>query len=265
VHGYWHDFTLQPNGFITLAGSLNPWPTDTTSNCGPQTLDDRFLVGEADTSYQFQWCALNGGSYWGNRLLYACTINDSLIVAGGISQTINGDLSACSAFSTADYHTWFGLYNLNLHKAVWSQALCGSSEDELYGLVYDSTKDALYVLIDGSSTDGNFTGLALPNSGNMYLLKYSPVTTGVETIMPNKLLFNVFPNPANDNVSVTLKEEEYKELNLKLFDITGQALATYNFGNNQFQIPVHNLASGMYMIEVTDKEGRSGVAKFVKQ
>jgi hypothetical protein len=259
----WTDFSILKNGSIVLVGYQNLLLNDTMSYCTPSNDEDDFIVAEADSSYQFQWCTLNGGLA-GGRLNYVCTINDSLIVAAGVSQSNDGDLSRCSSFPTEYTNSWLGLYNLNQHAKVWDEAICGGTlGDEINGLYYDSAENAVYVLVNSSSDEGDFTGLGFPNSENMYLLKYSPVTTGIESLEPNILQFSIFPNPANEYVNISTTGIN-GPLNLKLMDLMGHAIAVYKFQQPEYQIPVSSLAEGMYLISVSDNEGRVGVRKFVK-
>jgi hypothetical protein len=97
----------------------------------------------------------------------------------------------------------------------------------------------------------------------MYLLKYSPVTTGIESVEPSSLQFRIFPNPANEYVNISTAGIN-EALNLKLMDLMGNVIATYKFQQPEYQIPVSGLAAGMYLISVSDNEGRGGVRKFVK-
>jgi hypothetical protein len=91
----WLNFTMARNGSINLGGAWAPVGADSISYCNPVTGYFGFILGEIDSNYQFEWCTLNGGT-GGGSLYYTCTINDSLIVAAGVSQSSDGDLSRCS-------------------------------------------------------------------------------------------------------------------------------------------------------------------------
>jgi Secretion system C-terminal sorting domain len=256
------DFTLPGSNSVILAGIEIP---TVGSNCSPGIEDGDFIVVETDTNCQYKWCAFNGGT-WDDYLYYTCTINDSLIVAGGISQSIDDDLSHCASFSNSDYHAWLGLYNLNQRKKVWSQAFCGSGDDEIKGLSYDSSENALFVLISGTSTDGDFASIALPNSDNMYLLKYTPVTTGIDDITNEDAKIKLYPNPANDLCNLQITGDN-KTFSASVFDVTGREVKTL-FTNQlvaNFSFSVENLPSGIYCLRISDEQGDQVVKKLVVQ
>jgi hypothetical protein len=253
-------FSIPNANNIIVVGEETPYAG---SNCYPGFGGLDFLVIDADSNYNYQWCALAGGSS-DDFIYYTCDINDSLIAVGGQSQSIDDDLSHCSSYSDYYYHAWIAIYNLNQQKKVWEQCFCGSGEDIIRGLIYDTMQNALYVLESSTSPDGDFANYALPNSGNMYLLKYTPITTGIESIEPNSLQFSVFPNPANEYVNISTTGIN-GALNLKLMDLMGNVIAAYKFQQPEYQVPISGLAAGMYLISVSDNEGRSGVRKFVKE
>lgn len=70
-------------------------------------------------------------------------------------------------------------------------------------------------------------------------------------------LFMLYPNPANtDALNVYFTTKEVVDLTINLFDALGQRVHSQVLGNvsGDFNttIPVHNLASGMYYVELTD-------------
>ena len=256
------DFVFPNPNSIILAGN----ETTLTNNtfCAPTGNLGNFEVVDADSSYNAQWCAVNGGGF--DFLNYACGINDSLIVAGGYSQAIVGDLSACISYSAFDFHAWFGLYCLNQHKKIWQEAFCGSGDDWINGMLYDSIENALYVLEFSTDTDDNFGGQGFPNTGNTYLLKYTPVTTGINDIANEDSQIKLYPNPANDLCNLQITGGN-KVFSASIFDVTGREIKTL-FSNQlvaDFSFSVENLLSGIYFLRVSDEQGNGVVKKLVVQ
>ncbi len=264
LKAFFSDFLLNENGSITLAGMTS---VPDTLSCSSIYSNYTFLLAQADSSYQFEWCIGNGGSgsSGGGGLGYVCAVNDYSVVAGGNSVDLDQDFSSCSRAFQEHTHSWFGLYDLNKQLVVWGQALCGSGSDYLQGLTYDPAANALYVLISGSSEDGSFAGYALPNSQNIYLLKYNLIISGLNTLAANRLQLSVFPDPATDNITIKVNTQYAGELRVKLQDIAGAGFASYDISSNQFQLATEHLAAGMYLVEIIDLDGRSGAIKFVKQ
>ena len=78
----------------------------------------------------------------------------------------------------------------------------------------------------------------------------------------------VYPNPTIDKLTISLNEgvSAKQEWQIKIFDLQGSML--YEGGmqaySNAHTIDVHDLASGMYILELSDREGKVLRRKFVK-
>lgn len=70
----------------------------------------------------------------------------------------------------------------------------------------------------------------------------------------------VFPNPASDTVRVTAASE----FRLKVFDAAGKIVLSMA-GRGELQLPVHELAPGVYWVEVSFGDGPLVVRSFVKK
>ncbi|HVX00979.1 MAG TPA: T9SS type A sorting domain-containing protein, partial [Candidatus Babeliaceae bacterium] len=73
---------------------------------------------------------------------------------------------------------------------------------------------------------------------------------------------SVYPNPATDELNITTQA---LGISYKLMSITGVSLQNglLNQGNNT--IPVNNIATGMYLLQLTDNSGAMKVTKIVKE
>lgn len=66
----------------------------------------------------------------------------------------------------------------------------------------------------------------------------------------NIIEFIAFPNPTND--FVTIRALQTGEVLMELFDLQGRIILTRHFvGQNDFQINMNDLATGLYMIKLT--------------
>lgn len=71
--------------------------------------------------------------------------------------------------------------------------------------------------------------------------------------MAKEFNFTVSPNPASDFVWISFNFEQGKELNLNLISVDGKSVYTQSIitqSNNSIQIPVSQLASGVYYLSV---------------
>jgi hypothetical protein len=65
--------------------------------------------------------------------------------------------------------------------------------------------------------------------------------------------YSIYPNPATDNISIVLPENVHRAL-FTLYDMQGKALISQEV-NNQENVPISNLASGMYIYHVKTEKG----------
>jgi hypothetical protein len=72
--------------------------------------------------------------------------------------------------------------------------------------------------------------------------------------------FTVFPNPANNNITVTWAIPNVNTLTLS--DATGRAVRTYNVSGTQAQLSLEGLASGVYFLSVNGED--KAVQKIIK-
>lgn len=74
----------------------------------------------------------------------------------------------------------------------------------------------------------------------------------IENIVQKSLISNLFPNPANDVVYVSLKEDNKLNLKFELLDLNGRVILRDNLANsnNNYSINTSELKSGFYIIKV---------------
>ncbi|MEO1261668.1 MAG: T9SS type A sorting domain-containing protein [Bacteroidota bacterium] len=78
------------------------------------------------------------------------------------------------------------------------------------------------------------------------------------------LFFNVFPNPATDNLNIELLENNYlNNLELKIIDATGKVFLSKELNNNLAKINISDIPKGIYFV-VVNGEKKLGRKKFVK-
>lgn len=79
----------------------------------------------------------------------------------------------------------------------------------------------------------------------------------------NQAQFVVFPNPANEEISVRVFNSN--EGNLSILDACGRIVWSGNYQSEISAIAIGNLNDGLYFIQVTDKaSGRTALKKFLK-
>jgi hypothetical protein len=126
-----------------------------------------------------------------------------------------------------------------------------------HAFLYDAYGDGF----DGGYGNGNFQ---IVSAGVNVATVSSFTTSEAEKAMSvtevagvsefaNEIGLNVFPNPASDNLSVSVKGTN-QDFTITILDIQGRAIATTAMNNvsgeQTVQIPVANIAAGNYIVKV---------------
>ncbi|MEM6515823.1 MAG: choice-of-anchor L domain-containing protein [Bacteroidota bacterium] len=114
---------------------------------------------------------------------------------------------------------------------------------------------------------GYSIGDVIPNSAAIYFDFNDPIitntftTTFVETLSTERfdvIGFDLFPNPANDEVLIQLKNSNNEIVNIQLLDIQGKMIMTSKISEgNQKRIDISQLESGLYFVSVFSGEANS--------
>lgn len=88
-----------------------------------------------------------------------------------------------------------------------------------------------------------------------------------EKLQRKQIAFSVFPNPVTNLLNINISNVE-ADLTYRIFDGKGrEVLSVINKDNfkETIEIPVHNLAKGVYFLEIQEDEKIVGTKKFVKE
>ncbi len=128
------------------------------------------------------------------------------------------------------------------------------------------TNATLYIAMVNSRSGGAGYGLEVKTVSLSYtdLVEGSPTSISDETSNTSNL--QVYPNPAKDNSYVTLTTPNNKGGMVNIYNITGKKVMQQfiDAGVSTATIDVDNLASGLYVIRFTDKDGKTEIVKLVK-
>lgn len=81
---------------------------------------------------------------------------------------------------------------------------------------------------------------------------------------PTPLQLIVYPNPATNFFHVDLKGFEGK-VTIQVFDLTGKLMqAQITDAGSQSQLDIHSLVQGLYLLRVTDGNGKTATTKWIK-
>ena len=92
---------------------------------------------------------------------------------------------------------------------------------------------------------------------------------GVIELGANNASFNVYPNPAIDNISLQMNSPKNVDVCVELYDVTGKLIikqnASFSKDKSEFKVNIASLPNGIYSLKVVSKEGSSQTLKIVKQ
>lgn len=171
---------------------------------------------------------------------------DKKIVLAGYTKDIDIaiDFAVCRFNEDGTLDTDFGLN--------------GSSSTDISGEDYTT---AVAIQEDGKIV---LTGYSLWMKGSQYggsysVARYIGGNVGVEN--DNMSFFELYPNPANDVITINPKTD--KKLSLKIVDITGKLVKSFAI-ENKTNIKIEDLESGIYFLNLqSDKENQT--VKFIKK
>lgn len=137
----------------------------------------------------------------------------------------------------------------------------GSIASGLFGhsvLGYISYSEVFYCF--GKVSPFNPLYTAASSTSNCYL-SY----TGINENASKDYVFKVFPNPANDKLTITAENTDLNEVKLDLTNLLGQNLKfTYLTTNDGTTCNLEDLSQGIYFLKIHSKKGLETI-RFVKQ
>jgi len=102
------------------------------------------------------------------------------------------------------------------------------------------------------------------NQGSGFELTYYGIQTGIDDF--ENVQVNLYPNPATSYVNVQVDASDAQAFSAKVVDMMGKTIYVdqfeHNGGTSMYQIPVNNLAKGVYFLHLNNSNG-STVKKFV--
>jgi uncharacterized repeat protein (TIGR01451 family) len=116
-------------------------------------------------------------------------------------------------------------------------------------------------------------GTQIKNKAAIYFDYNAPVYTGttlntieiptaVSNIAASSPRVDIYPNPANDRLTVTANVN-VKPLSLSISNLLGEVVLSRQITANQTNLDIHSLPSGVYFVTVKDEQGAT-IKKLVK-
>jgi len=243
-------------GYI-VAGYTKSIDGDIIGIHNPSNLDPMDMWVVKLNSYgNIQWQKCLGG----NNIDLANSIiqtTDGGYVVAGYTFSIDGDVTGIHSTSYADF--WIVKLNNN-GNIQWQKCLGGNNYEEAKSI--KQTNDGGYIVAgEVFSNNGDVTGNH--GSSDYWVVKLANVTEANQ-ISYNNTEINIYPNPCNKEINISLNNNKYETFTLSIIDITGNTVAQLITNSNNYLFNTEKLSKGLYLVKAESTSGVS-IVKFNKE
>lgn len=232
-------------------GNANSTPTPTPNPAPTAGADISIGMRATPTTY----------TQYSNLTFTVTVTNNAQQVMNGVKVDFNYIESGKLPFVSAK--TSIG--NYNGHTKIWQIGTLNGGQSVTMDLV-------LYPLVKGEDLAMKVTVVptdAMPQNNTATLTLKNAVSARNETNTTAGFgIQNIYPNPAEDIVTIDLKNETEGELYLTIFDTFGRiaqkAVQRVSKNNPSIQVEIAELPEGMYILQLSDATHRTSFRKFVK-
>ena len=244
----------------------------TTTFCQGQPVDV-YLLANAQPGYTYEW-KRNGTTVWSGTLpnyhatqvgSYTLTVVSSIgCVATGPAKTISQSNGTGNIRKFGDLCA-NGMVDLNAGwPSVGSNYVWSTGQTTQVITVYDpGTYYVTYTNAGGCTESASILVERILDPGPcIYARQASPNAEESEPEEVNKQ-FNVHPNPANEEINITLPNAVKNPTPVELYDAFGRIVyeSVFNTGERTKTVSTEGLADGIYMLQVMTPQGGKAIRK----
>ncbi len=252
-----------------------------------QFYNENFIVRNMDSnSSKFQWTNTAGYDDSYSTVLNAHDIDMSFIDTGNndVDELITPamDLNGLSGSATLTFRWSYAtqanaVVDMTDKLEIWSSRNCGETwqlRDDFAGTALVTAGNHSEYFVPTSQNDWGFASVNVPNTlfdpnilfkfifttgdypNNLYIDNINiQGTVGIDELNGTINALNVYPNPANENTTVSFNLPGSTDVTVVMTDISGRVVmsemyANREAGNNQLNISTGEFADGLYMLSV---------------
>jgi hypothetical protein len=89
--------------------------------------------------------------------------------------------------------------------------------------------------------------------------------TAIEEAKGTGMLVSIYPNPANDFLTLSINEFDISNLSYQLYDMNGNLLQNQKITSNQTKIAMSKLVTAIYFVKVFQKNKEVKTFKIIKK
>jgi hypothetical protein len=233
-------------------------------------LNASFEDDQASVQSPQQWTTQT----WGNT---PASVSYVETYGGGHTGAYHGTHYALDSYRVYTYQTVSGLANGTYSLSAWVKSSSGQPKVQLQANNYGKGSSAVDI---PGTPNGQWVQVTIPNivvsNGQCEVGFYSQANRGGQSMYFDDVALvrqdasnaksafttevetaavpSLYPNPANDQVTITTSFAQASEVTLVVTDLQGTLIAKYNkqavAGTNQFSMETSNLASGIYILQI---------------
>lgn len=218
---------------------------------------------------------------WGNTPAY---VSYTEAHGGAHTGTYHGTHYSPDSYRVYTYQTVSGLPNGTYTLSAWIKSSGGQPKLQLQASNYGKGLSAVDI---AATPNGQWAPVMIPgivvSNGQCEVGFYSQANQGGQALYFDDVALvkqetstakfalseaveaavvpTLYPNPANDQITITTSFAQASEVTLVVTDLQGTLLAKYNkqavAGSNQFSMDTSNLPSGIYILQILSSETSS--------
>lgn len=271
------DFKRDSSGNLFLVGLNSSQyedfdPSSATVFVAASSTSKLFIL-KLNSSYTFNWVKTFASSAYANSEFMDFEIDsaDNLYILGRFKNIADFDPGAATYNLGMSNNAYFQTFIQKLNNDgnfVYAGILQADGSD--YEFAYDMyvTSSAITMVGSISSSlyvDPNSTNVILYNTAGQkdaFIVNLNQTTLNIENFYQSKI--SMYPNPATSQINL-LFEKSLENANIKIISMNGQVISQkQNISGLDFNMDVSRLNSGMYLIQISDKNAVWN-SKFIKQ
>jgi len=222
--------------------------------------NDYWFVHLSASGSAVYWQKCFGGSGTDMGLNAVPTSDGKFIATGRAAGTNDGDITGVSSPCQGSNNYNFWQVKFDSLGVIWQKSLGGTLYDG--GNMVIQTSDGGY-LIGGetASGDGDITGIhgSVPYPEDAWIVKLAPdaLSTGISSEGLNPTQLNVFPNPGNVKITLSLSPLQDPIQTIEIYSLQGAILMTVAdpTPGDSIDLDVSSLPAGLYALRATTLTG----------
>ena len=228
--------------------------SDNTGQIGPNHGLLDYWVIKVSSAGDLIW----QNNFGGSGVDYARAIansNDNGYLIAGSTDSVDGDVIG----NDGGYDFWVVRVN-DLGELVWQQTYGGTKADGCYEI--EATNDHGFVLggLTWSDNEGDLIGSSNHGKDDYWVVKFGPESLGLSS--SNSSPLTITPNPSSSEILLSGIETQGLAT-ITATNIFGQSLLRKQIAPSE-TINISQLPSGIYIISVSDKNGKCFIGKMEK-